>query len=104
MLVFRNGKEFLKVSKSSWNTYLNLMSPARIADKSDNCELSNNYIWKNKCSTCNAIIGNFGNSCVNKITSLNLQNHYRILSKDSEKEMKEFYFIEVDRNNNKSTI
>ena len=104
MLVFRNGKEFLKVSKNNWNTYLNLMSPARIADKSDNnCELSDNYPWKNKCDTCNAVIGNFGNSCVNKITSINLQNHYHILSKDSEK-MKEFYFIEVDRNNNKSTI
>ena len=104
MLVFRNGKEFLRVSKNNWNSYLNITSPNRIIDKSFiNCCLKDrkDLMW---CDTCNVGIGNLSNSCVNTITSINLQKYTSVLFKDFEKGLTEFYEIDVDRNDNNSTI
>jgi len=103
MLVFRNGKEFLRVSKKNWNSYLNIVSPNRSNDKSFiNCSLKDrkDLMW---CDTCNTGIGNLSNSCVNMITSINLQKYSSVLFKDFE-EIYDFYEIDVDRNDNNSTI
>ncbi len=104
MLVIRNGKEILKVSKQNWNSYLNIVSPHRTVDKSFmNCALKDrkDLMW---CETCNTALGSLSNSCVNKITSLNLQKYSNILFKDFDKPLGDFYEIDIDRNSNKSTI
>ena len=70
MLTIRNGKEILKVSNKNWNSYLNIVSPHRKADKSYmNCCLKDrkDLMW---CDTCNASLGSFSKSCVNTITKL----------------------------------
>ena len=105
MLITRNGKEFLKVSKKKWNLYLNIVSPHRKYDKSFmNCCLKDrkDLMW---CDTCNTTLGNFSNSCVNTITSINLQK-YSLLFKDSEeiKNSDNYYEIDIDINDNNSTI
>lgn len=105
MIVIKNGKEFLKVSKKNWNSYLNIVSPYRTCDKSFmDCSLKDrkDLMW---CDTCNASLGNFSKSCVNTITSINLQK-YSLLFKDSEeiKNSDNYYEIDIDRNDNNSTI
>jgi hypothetical protein len=104
MLTLRNGKEILKVSKKNWNLYLNIVSPYRKADKSYmNCSLKDrkDLMW---CDTCNTAIGNFSKSCVNTITSLNLQKYSTVLFKDFNEMKDDYHEIDVDRNDNNSTI
>ena len=104
MLTLRNGKEILKVSKKNWNSYLNIVSPYRKADKSYmNCSLKDrkDLMW---CDTCNTSLGNFSKSCVNTITSLNLQKYSSVLFKDFSNHKDNYYEIDVDRNDNNSTI
>lgn len=103
-IFFKNGKEYLRISKKNWNNYLNIVSPYR---KSDNnileCSLRDkNSFW---CNTCNVGIGSFTNSCVNIISSINLQKYENILNdiNDSDENI-EFYVIKIDRNDNNSTI
>lgn len=104
MLTRVNGKEILKVSKKNWNSYLNIVSPFRKADKSYmNCSLKDrkDLMW---CDTCNTSLGNFSKSCVNTITSLNLQKYSSVLFKDFNNHKDDYYEIDVDRNDNNSTI
>ena len=106
MLTLRNGKEILKVSKKNWNSYLNIVSPYRTCDKSFmNCSLKDrkDLMW---CDTCNTTLGNFSNSCVNTITSINLQTYNSLLFQDSKVIAKSdnYYEIDIDRNDNNSTI
>ena len=103
MLTIRNGKEILKVSKKNWNSYLNIVSPYRTTDKSFmNCSLKDrkDLLW---CDTCNTTLGNFSNSCVNTITSINLQKYSSLLFKDFENS-DDWHEIDIDRNDNNSTI
>ena len=106
-IISKNGREILRVSKHNWNNYLNLTSQNRIVDNSDSdCCLKDikNSVW---CGTCNTIIGNFGNSCVNVISSINLSLYSDIIFKDSGKgsgKDSEYYDIDIDRNENNSTI
>jgi hypothetical protein len=103
-IFFKNGKEYLRVSNKNWNNYLNQVSPDRLSNTSDfKCALKDKkYLW---CNTCNTELGNLTNSCVNIISSLNLQKHSNILFKDFEKlENEKYYEIEIDRNDNNSTI
>ena len=100
-IFFKNGNEYLRISKKNWNSYLNIFSPHR---KSDNnilkCSLRDkNSFW---CDTCNTGIGSFTNSCVNIISSINLQKYENILKDDIENN--EFYIIKIDRNDNNGTI
>jgi hypothetical protein len=104
MLKIFDGKEILKVSKQNWKSYLNIVSPYRKIDKSFmNCALKDrkDLLW---CDTCNTGLGNLSKSCVNKISSLNLQKYSNILFKDFDKDTTNFYEIEIDRNNNNGTI
>jgi len=104
MLISRNGKEILKVSKKNWNSYLNIISPFRKADKSYmNCSLKDrkDLMW---CDTCNTGIGNLSNSCVNTIASLNLQKYSTVLFKDFNDLQDDYYEIDIDRNDDNSTI
>lgn len=101
-IIFRNTKEYLKINKSSWNEYLNIKSPYRNVDKSEpyNCGLKNkNKIW---CNSCNTGIGSWNENCVNIINGLNLKKYENILKKRKNED--DFHIIEIDRNNNKSTI
>jgi len=103
MLITRNGKEFLKISKRNWNSYLNIVSPCRTIDKSFlNCALKDRkeLLW---CDTCNVGLGSLTNSCVNVITSLNLNKYSYVLFKDDDND-KESYNIDIDRNENNNTI
>jgi hypothetical protein len=105
MIVIKNNKEYLKVSVNVWNNYLNKVSTYRITDRSIiNCSLKNNK--KSWCESCNSGIGNFTNSCVNIITSINLLRYEHLLfSKSKVSDYKEFYLIDIDRNdNNNNTI
>ena len=102
-IISKNGREILRVSRNNWNTYLNLTSPNRTTDNSNtNCSLKDrkDTIW---CETCNTVIGNFGNSCVNVISSINLSVYSSTIFKDSDKD-EEYYDIDIDRNQNNSTI
>jgi hypothetical protein len=97
----RNGKEYLKVGKNVWKNYLNEVAPFRKYDINIlSCSLRNKHVFW--CTTCNTGIGSWSNSCVHIITSLNLQRHEDILKED--RKDVEFYEIEIDRNNDKSTI
>lgn len=105
MLFFKNGKEFVRISKTNWKNYLDIVSKYRISDKSYfDCVLKDrvNDTW---CATCNAGIGSFNNRCVNKITNTNIQKYSSILFKEFlEIKNEEYYEIEINRNENDSTI
>ena len=104
MLTIRNGKEILKVSKKNWKSYLNIVSPFRKADKSFmNCALKDRkyLMW---CETCNTGLGNLSNSCVNTITSINLQKYSSVLFENKTDNSDNYYEIDIDRNDNNSTI
>jgi len=102
-IVFKNGKEFLKVSKPTWEKYLDNVSPYRnknISLQYFNCAIKNkDHMW---CYTCNTGIGNWLNSCNFVISSLNLQKYSHIFEND--KDCKDKILIEVDRNDDKKTI
>ena len=106
MLLFRQGKEFLKISKKSWLAYLQVINK----DYYDNslksekyCGLKNKY--SNYCYACNSQIGNWNNNCSYIINTLNLKKYDYILLNKNNNENKEFVFIEVDRNDsNNNTI
>ena len=101
-IIFKNNKEYLKVSKLSWELYLNIKSPFRNVNKSIayDCGLKNKQ--KTWCNSCNTGIGTWNNNCVNIINGVNLNTYKNILTKYRNDH--EFYIIEVDRNDNKSTI
>ena len=105
MIVRRHGKEYLKVASKNWNNYLNIVSPYRKTDKSvkNRCALKEKeLLW---CDTCNRGIGSWTNSCVNIITSLNYVRYENILkSEGNNDDVSFFYEIELDRNDDKSTI
>jgi len=105
MIFVRNGKEYVKVASKNWNNYLNIVSPYRKMDKSikNRCALKEKeLLW---CDTCNRGIGSWNNSCVNIITSLNYVKYENVLkSYDKRDELNFFYEIELDRNDDKSTI
>jgi hypothetical protein len=103
-IIFKNGKEYLTVSKISWNNYLNIMSPNRdISNKliKKDCSLKEKYpIW---CDNCNTGIGSWSNSCTNIINSINLLKYSELFKKD-ENNSKNIH-IEIDRNDkNNNTI
>jgi hypothetical protein len=104
MIFIRRGKEYLKVPNKNWNNYLNIVSPHRKTDKSikNRCALKEKeLLW---CDTCNTGIGSWKNSCVNVITSLNYVKYENILKLDDNDDVNFFYEIELDRNDDKSTI
>lgn len=105
MMIVRNGKEYLKVASKNWNNYLNIVSPYRQTDKSikNRCALKEKeLLW---CDTCNRGIGSWSNSCVNIITSLNYVKYESVLkSHINSDDVNFFYEIELDRNDDKSTI
>lgn len=93
-------KEFIKILKSNWHNYLNIVSKNRLCDKSyaDKCSLNiKDSIW---CPSCNTGIGSWSNSCVNKITGLNFEKYKNILNSTSNN----FYEIEIDRNDDKISL
>ena len=98
----KNGKDFLRVSKKTWNNYLDIVSPYR--NKENNilyykCGLKNKYMW---CDTCNTPIGNWTKSCNFVISSLNLQEYSNIFKNEDDK--KDDIYIEIDRNDDKNTV
>jgi hypothetical protein len=98
-IFFKNGKQYLTVSKKNWNIYLDQISPFR-NKKSSYCGLQD---LKNStfCYTCNKPLGKFSESCVNIITTKNLRNYSKILFNDFEKlENKNYYEIEIYNNDN----
>jgi hypothetical protein len=101
-IIFRNGKEYLKIGHKKWNTYLNEVAPYRKYDINiKKCSLRDkNVFW---CNTCNTGIGSWKNSCVHIISSLNLVRYSDIL-REEEIDENNHYEIEIDRNDNKSTI
>jgi hypothetical protein len=100
-IFFQNGKKFIKVNHTNWKNYLNLKSPYRTNNfNSFNCALKNNESMC--CDSCNVSIGSYTKSCVNIITSLNLQLYEDILIKDNLEN--EFYNIEIDSNDDNKTI
>jgi hypothetical protein len=104
-IIQRNGKEYLRISENIWKFYLDKVSPYKIIN--DNflnptliCALKDkNIMW---CDTCNTGIGSWTNSCVKKITSINLIRYQDILLKnDLETKIID---IEIDRNDNNKVI
>lgn len=104
-IIQRNGKEYLRISENIWKMYLDKVSPYKIVN--DNflnptlmCALKDkNVMW---CETCNTGIGSWSNSCVKKITGINLVRYEDILSK-IDLETKNID-IEIDRNDNNKVI
>lgn len=106
-IVFKNGKEFLKVSKNCWNSYLRCINNEYSSIYSDRnvsssfCGLKNKYSsW---CYSCNSHIGSWKNNCAFIITSINLVK-YSYLLKNTSKDEDDNVFIEIDRNDDKKTI
>jgi len=100
-IFLKNGNEYLRISKNKWNNYLNHVSPHRKSDHNIlKCSLRDkSSFW---CDTCNTGIGSFTNSCVNIISSINLQKYQNILK--DEDDNNEFYVIKIDRNDDNGTI
>lgn len=101
-IILKNGKEYLKISHKTWKNYLDEVAPFRKYDINIlHCSLKDkNVFW---CNTCNTGIGSWKNSCVHIISSLNLVKYEDIL-KEEKVDKNNFYEIEIDRNDNKSTI
>lgn len=95
----------MKVNRVNWNNYLNIVSPHRRLERNvqNRCALKEKHLlW---CDNCNSGIGSWTNSCVNIITSLNYVKHEDVLKKDSDgSECGDYMEIELDRNDDKSTI
>jgi hypothetical protein len=104
-IISKNGKEYLKVARKSWKTYLDIKSPHRYYDYNAlQCSFDNKKdAW---CNTCNSGIGSWSESCVNTITSLNLKKYENILKENkSEDKLKEYHYeIEIYRNDKNGTI
>lgn len=103
-IIIKNGKEFLKVSKPTWQKYLDHVSPYRNKYRDNglpylDCGLKTKYyMW---CDTCNTSIGYWSNSCNFIISSINLQKYSDIFKED---ELKNEIHVEIDRNDDKKTI
>ncbi len=113
-IIFKNGKEYLKISKNSWNNYLKITNPNShefdIKNSEKYCGLKEKY--SNYCFTCNSEIGNWSNNCNFIINTINLNKYSYILNikdkndeNDEIEENIETVIIEIDRNdNNNKTI
>ena len=101
-IISKNGKEYLKVARKSWKTYLDIKSPNRYYDYNImRCSFDDKKnAW---CNTCNSGIGSWSDTCVNTITSLNLKKYEDILSKTDNKDYHN-YEIEIYRNDKNGTI
>jgi len=91
----KNGKNYVKISRKSWKSYLDIKSPHRYYDYNA-LECSKN-VW---CATCNSGLGSWSETCVNKITNFNLQKYQNILSKRDEKDEKDYHFYEIEIHEN----
>jgi hypothetical protein len=104
-IISKNGKEYLKVARKSWKSYLDIKSPHRYYDYNiTQCSFDNKKdAW---CNTCNSGIGSWSESCVNTITSLNLKKYEDILKKKDEENKKEYHYYEIEiyRNDKNGTI
>jgi hypothetical protein len=103
--IVKNGKEYIRLSETIFNNYLNTVSPYRNKNLNENlyqvCGLKDkNLMW---CNTCNSYIGSWSNSCNKIINILNLIRYDDILSKDNIPNEK-YYDIEIDRNADNNTI
>jgi len=105
-IVSKNGKEFLKISKKYWNSYLRVINNEYSSIYSEKdavnfCGLKNKYSsW---CYSCNSSIGNWNNNCAFIINSINLVKYSYLLEHISDDETNNI-FIEIDRNDDKKTI
>ena len=105
-IIVKNGKELLKVSKSTWKSYLKILNSDYSSIYSDTnskkfCGLKNKTsTW---CYSCNSDIGYWKNNCAFIISSLNLVKYSYLLDHIS-KDENDNIFIEIDRNDDKKTI
>lgn len=106
-IISKNGKEYLKIARKSWKSYLDIKSPHRYYDYNAlQCSFDNKKdAW---CNTCNSGIGSWSDACVNTITSLNLKKYENILkeNKTEHKILKDYHFYEIEiyRNDKNGTI
>ena len=101
-IFIKNGKEFIRVNRTNWEQYLDIVSPFRTVNYGEyNCSLRQKTSW---CDNCNTGIGSYKNACVNIISSLNLQKYEKILTKNNKDSNSKVFEIEIDRNDNKGTI
>ena len=104
-IITQNGKEFLKVSKKCWISYLKFINSdyksiySEIESK-NNCGLKQKY--SNMCYSCNSEIGEWKNSCAYIIQPINLMNYSYLFFESSREE--ENILIEIDRNDDNKTI
>jgi hypothetical protein len=102
-IINRNGKAYLKVSYANWNNYLNIVSPHRNSDKNVMyCAFRDKT--KTWCDTCDTGIGSWTNSCVNIISSINLQKYSHMFSDGVKDTDFNFHLVKIDGNDDNGTI
>jgi hypothetical protein len=104
-IIINNGKEYLKVSKKSWNIYMKFINNDYNTIFSEEnskkyCGLKNKY--SNWCYSCNSTIGTWKNNCIFIISPTNLIKYSDFLNKVEDKD--ENILIEIDRNDDNKTI